>query len=115
MLIPSAIDRVGLLRAPDRTPRCQPQARSALAGELAAADEAAGQFLPGRQAGVFDQRAGGDEPARVAALREDGGGADRGDAGDRGDQLGQSDTYVWRGLVRLGLAVDGQVVAVRVR
>ena len=75
--VAGGVDGVGALGSPDRPPGGEPQSGPALSGQFGAADERAGQFLPGRQAGVFDQRAGGGEPARVAGLGQDRRGADR--------------------------------------
>ena len=75
--VAGGVDGVGVQRTPDRPPGREPQSGSALAGELGAADEGAGQLLPRCQAGVLDQGPGGGEPVRVAGLGQDRGGADR--------------------------------------
>ena len=87
---PGGVDGVGFQRAPDRAPGGQAQRRASLPGGAGAAGVAAGALLPGCQAGVLDQRAAGGESGRVAGLGEDAGGADRGQAGDRGGQFGQA-------------------------
>jgi hypothetical protein len=60
-----------------------------LTGEFGAPGERAGELLAWRRAGVFDQGTGSAEPGGVAGLGQDRRGADRGEAGDGGDQLGQ--------------------------
>jgi hypothetical protein len=74
--VEGGIDGVRALGSPDSAPGGQAQAGPALTAQLGAADEGAGQLLPRGQAGVFDQRAGGGEPAWVAGLGQDRGGAD---------------------------------------
>jgi hypothetical protein len=85
-----------------RLARCAPQTarhaagRSpgrALAGESGPYGERAGQFLLRCQPGMLDQRAGGREPARVTCLGQDRGGANRGQACDRGDQSGEASSF----------------------
>ena len=88
---PGGVDGVGFQCAPDRAPGCQAQRRAALPGGAGPAGVAAGALLPRREAGVLDQRPAGGEPSGVAGLGQDRGGADRGQAGDRGDQAGQSE------------------------
>jgi hypothetical protein len=89
VLVAGPADRVRPPGSPDRALCCQAKPGPALSGELGPAGEGAGQFLPRRQPRVPVQRAGGGEPARVARLGQDRGSADRGQAGDRGDQAGQ--------------------------
>ncbi len=74
--VAGGVDRVRALGSPHGAPGGQPQPGPALTGEFRAADEGAGEFLPGREAGVFDQGAGGGEPSRVAGLGQDRRGAD---------------------------------------
>nr|WP_245567146.1 hypothetical protein [Nocardia vinacea] len=75
--------------APDRSPRGQTQAGSALAGEFGASGERAGQLLPWRQTSVFDQGSGGGEPGGVAGSGQDRRCTDRRESGDGGDQVGE--------------------------
>jgi len=87
--VSGGVDGVGALRRPTPCARPRDAVRGALSGELGPADERAGQLLPRGEAGVFDQRPCGDEPARVTSLGQDRGRAERGQSGDEGDQLAQ--------------------------
>ena len=64
-------DGVRVVCGPHGSPRSKPEVGPALTGEFGAANEGAGQLLPRRQPGVFDQRPCGGEPARVAGFPVD--------------------------------------------